>query len=229
MATITIPSKYCGPPDSGNGGYVCGVIAKYAAFEPAVMLRKPPPLDKPLTIVTSDDKVLLMDGDVVIAEAVPDTLDIEPPPAPDFETAHAASANYICFEDHVFPTCFVCGPHRKAGDGLRIFAGKVADQKVVAAPWTPFADVANEEGLVRTEFHWAALDCPGYFGITDVPTKKVLGKMSARVVQRVKVSENCVVIGWPIQHDGRKHFSGTAIYREDGTLAAMAKAVWIDI
>lgn len=117
METITIVSKFCGPPDSGNGGYVCGMIANYASFEPSVMLRKPPPLDKQLTIETSPDKVLLMEGDILIAEAVPDSLDIDPPPAPDFETAREASGNYISFEKHIFPTCFVCGPHRETGYG----------------------------------------------------------------------------------------------------------------
>ncbi|MDQ1346230.1 MAG: hypothetical protein QG586_1762, partial [Pseudomonadota bacterium] len=30
MTTLTIASRYKGPPDSGNGGYVCGLIAATA-------------------------------------------------------------------------------------------------------------------------------------------------------------------------------------------------------
>lgn len=229
MNTIVIAPEFCGPRDSGNGGYVCGLISNYADFDSAVILRKPPPLSKPLTVITVKDKVSLMDGDQLIGEAIPEILDLDTPPAPDFNQAREASGRYIGYENHVFPTCFVCGPDRHEGDGLRIFAGRVNGNELVAAPWIPADNLAGDDGLVRKEFHWAALDCPGYFSITDVIKKSVLGKMSAKVLQKVKPGERCVITGWPIKHDGRKHFSGTAIFREDGSLAAIAHAIWIDI
>ena len=34
--------------------------------------------------------------------------------------------------DHRYPTCFVCGPERAQGDGLRIFTGPVEDKSLVA-------------------------------------------------------------------------------------------------
>jgi hypothetical protein len=71
MNTIVIAPEFCGPRDSGNGGYVCGLIANYADFDSAVILRKPPPLSKPLSVITVKDKVSLMDGDQLIGEAIP--------------------------------------------------------------------------------------------------------------------------------------------------------------
>ena len=41
---LVIPTRYCGPPGSGNGGYVCGRIAAYANGPVTVTLRRPPPL-----------------------------------------------------------------------------------------------------------------------------------------------------------------------------------------
>ena len=29
MASIIIEKRYCGPPNSGNGGYVCGRLAQH--------------------------------------------------------------------------------------------------------------------------------------------------------------------------------------------------------
>lgn len=229
MNTIIIAPEFCGPPDSGNGGYVCGMIANHADFDASVMLRKPPPLAKPLSVVAVEDKVSLMDGDVLIGEAVPASLDLEVPPAPSYTEAGEASDRYIGHQNHVFPTCFVCGPHRSEGDGLRIFAGSVNGNGQVAAPWIPTNSLAGNNGMVRDEFLWAALDCPGYFSITKEMKRIVLGKMSAKVVQQVKPGERCVVTGWPISHDGRKHYCGTAIFREDGALAAIAHAIWIEI
>ncbi len=226
--TVIIEPRFCGPPESGNGGYVCGIISNHADFLAEVSLRKPPPLNKSLTIIDLDEKIQLLDGDILIAESIPGNLHIDVPVAPDFETAKRASKNFIAADTHVFPTCFVCGPKR-GSDALRIFAGKVKDKNLVAAPWIPDASLVDENGNVRKEFHWAALDCPGYFAIADTPRKSVLGKMTAQIYHQVKPGDKCVVIGWPIKHDGRKHIAGTAIYTENGALCASAQAVWIDL
>ena len=52
---ISIDARFNGPPDSGNGGYCSGVFASFvdtsgpdAGVE--VTLRRPPPLDTPLTV-----------------------------------------------------------------------------------------------------------------------------------------------------------------------------------
>ncbi|GMQ78406.1 MAG: hypothetical protein BMS9Abin02_0913 [Anaerolineae bacterium] len=52
---ITIDSKFNDPPDSGNGGYVCGLLANFIGLEAEVTLRKRPPLEKPLSISVRDD------------------------------------------------------------------------------------------------------------------------------------------------------------------------------
>ena len=36
MADLTVPSRFCGPANSGNGGYVCGRVAANVAGLPAV-------------------------------------------------------------------------------------------------------------------------------------------------------------------------------------------------
>ena len=45
----TIPTiirkRFCGPPNSGNGGYVCGLLANAMAEPCQVTLHAPPPLD----------------------------------------------------------------------------------------------------------------------------------------------------------------------------------------
>src|SRR3982075_2267589 len=75
--------------------------------------------------------------------------------------------------EHLPPTCFVCGPARAQGDGLRIFAGPLVRQSrnasaVFAATWTPDPTLAAEDGFVAPEFLWSALDCPtGYASSQD--------------------------------------------------------------
>ena len=41
METITIARRFRGPPNSGNGGYVCGMLARHIAGAAEVMLRAP--------------------------------------------------------------------------------------------------------------------------------------------------------------------------------------------
>ena len=40
------------------------------------------------------------------------------------------------------------------------------------------------------------------------------GRMTAKVIEPPKVGERCAVVGWRIGVDGRKLYSGTALYTE---------------
>jgi len=50
LRVLIIPSRFCGPPGSGNGGYVCGRIAAYVDGPATVTLRRPTPLGAPMAI-----------------------------------------------------------------------------------------------------------------------------------------------------------------------------------
>jgi hypothetical protein len=220
--TIVIPHRYRGPADSGNGGYVCGRLARVVDADAVeVTLRSPPPLDRALEIVASRGRVLLRDGDLCVAEAVAAELDLHVPPAVSWDEAAAASAGYAGFVEHAFPECFVCGPEREPGDGLRVFAGPVAGADgVVAAPW-----LARE---VAPEIVWAAIDCPGAFAVGfSARGETVLGRMSAHVARLPSEGERCVSVGWPLGAEGRKLFAGTALFSEAGEVLATARQTWI--
>ena len=228
--SVRIEARFHGSPNSGNGGYVCGLVAAEHGGPCDVRLRLPPPLDKPLQVLRRDDGVtLLRDGDAIVAEARDAAVAIDIPAAPSLYDARKASKNFTGFKTHVFPTCFVCGPQRESGDGLRIFPGALRDDNVVLAPWTPHLSLANEDGMVADEFLWAALDCPGAFTneYSDDGRATVLGSLSCAIVHRPRADEEYIVIGWPMGGEGRKAYAGTAIFDADGTLYAYGKATWI--
>lgn len=227
MATLTIEDRFCGPPDSGNGGYVCGLVAAAAGEPVAVRLRQPPPLGTPLDLAEHDGVLQLRQGETVVAEARPEAVDLGVPALPDHAEAVIASLRYPGFAEHAFPGCFVCGPRRMAGDGLRIFAGPLASGHGVAAPWVPDGSLVDASGLVKPEFLWSALDCPGYFATPMAGKLALLGELAARVDRRPAAGEPCVVFGWERSSEGRKHFAGTAIVGPDGDVLARARATWI--
>ena len=156
MEQLTIEARFNGPDASANGGYTCGRIAEHLGGRAEVTLRMPPPLERPLAVERDDERLLVRDGELVVAEAVPATVELDVPVPPSWEAAEAASARYPGLVEHAFPRCFVCGPTREPGDGLRIFAGPLGDG-LFAATWTP-----NE---VARELVWAALDCPGAIAV----------------------------------------------------------------
>ena len=142
---LTINANYNGPPQSGNGGYSCGVLGQYIDGPAEVMLRVPPPLNKPLQINKQEaGKLLLLDGETIVAEGKPKSFEMALPAPIAYEAAVASSSNYIGYSGHHFDTCFVCGPNRQEGDGLRIFAGTTGQADVVAAPWKPFDALFDE-------------------------------------------------------------------------------------
>src|SRR3954467_1470406 len=68
--TLTIDPRFNGPPDSGNGGYTCGRLARFVDADAAEgTLRLPPPLGRPLDVERAGDGAVLRDGDSVVAEA----------------------------------------------------------------------------------------------------------------------------------------------------------------
>lgn len=228
-ASLIIASRFCGPSQSGNGGYVCGSVAAHLPGTVAVRLKAPPPLATELEIQVSDSEARLMHGSSVIAEARTDELDLTPPAVPAFEEAQEATKSYAGFGRHPFPRCFVCGPERAKRDGLRIFAGPM--RSLVAAPWIPDSSLADRSGRVRPEFLWAALDCPGAWAGGPFPEGKalVLGELCARITGSVMPEEKCVVIGWPIESNGRKRYAGTAVFSGSGHPVAVARATWIEV
>jgi hypothetical protein len=130
MTSIIIDKRYRGPPNSGNGGYVCGRLARHIPGGAEVTLRAPPPLDKQLDVVATDAGLWeLRDGATVVATGRPASVELARPEKASFDEACAAELlTPVKPHEHPLPTCFVCGPARAQGDGLRIFAGPLACQ-----------------------------------------------------------------------------------------------------
>ena len=216
MTELTIGRRFNGPPESGNGGYVCGSIAEALQADLRVRLTRPPPLETPLQLVAvGDDSWQLEAADGPVARAAAQRLTLEVPEPPRYVDAVWASQHYAGFHDHPFPECFVCGPQRRRGDGLRIFAGQL-DGGLVAAPWLPADSLDAGDGKVAVRYHWAALDCPGFFAVSDGRQAMLLGEMQAHLDRRVRIGDPCTVIGWRIGGEGRKHYVGTAIFDVEG-------------
>jgi hypothetical protein len=241
MASMTIDKRYCGPPNSGNGGYVCGRLAQHISGGAEVTLRAPPPLQKPLHVVAMADSLWeLRDGETVVATGRMASVELARLEKASFDEASAAELlTPVKPHEHLLPTCFVCGPARAHGDGLRIFAGPVAKQSrdasaVLAATWTPDPTLAAEDGFVASEFLWSALDCPSGYAVTYDResggwdrTPILLGRMAAWIEARPRVGERCVITAWETGRDGRKRTAEAAAHGETGALLAVARATWI--
>lgn len=227
--TLTIPARFNGPPDSGNGGYGCGAVASLLDTPAVVELRAPIPLDTPLEVSGTDDGVEVHHRDALVARARPaPAVELTPPSTVGLASASEAVDDYAGFVDHAFPTCFVCGPDRPAGDGLRIFPGPVPGAGVVAAPWTPDPSLATDDGRVRPELVWAALDCPSGFAVFDGRVA-VLARMQVRRYADVPVGEPVVVLAWRRGEEGRKLGAASAVQHPDGRVLAVADALWIEL
>jgi hypothetical protein len=229
MPPLTIASRFCGPQHSANGGYFAGCVAARAGRTVTVRLLRPPPLDTPLaTQELADGTLVVAAGTARIGEARAAALVLEPRGAPNYFEAVAASRGYAGFAHHRFPACFVCGTRRARGDGMRIFAGPIAERDLVAAPWVPDASLDRGDGKVRPEFLSAALDCPGYYAVSPDDRMMLLGEITVHLNRLVHVGERCTVIGWALEAAGRKRAAGTAVYAEDGEVCGLARAVWIE-
>jgi hypothetical protein len=242
-ASIVIDPRFNGPPESGNGGYTCGLLAHWIDGPARVTLRSPPPLGVPLAVIVEGGRARLVDGEVLVAEAEPTGSDPsggsdppgEPPAAVSVDEARAAAARSAFLEVHPFPTCFVCGPRRAEHDGLRIYAGPVEGRDLFAAPWTPAADLARGDGTLPAEIVWAALDCPTSAPGMNEPGPDgsllpiVLARLAVDLRAPVEAGAEHVVTSWEIGRDGRKREAGSALFDAGGRLLASARALWIEL
>jgi hypothetical protein len=228
---VIISRRYCGPPDSANGGYACGLLAQRMAGSSRVRLMRPPPLEQPLLIRGDANHLKLLGGEQTVAEARPSEPADYLPASVGYDVAENAARNFRWRTDHPFPTCFVCGPERHGGDGLGIFPGRVSARDVVAAAWTPDATVSDSKRTVHLEVVWAVLDCPSWFGVLEFEpntSQALLGQLTARVLRRPATGERCVVLGWSRGREGRKLYGAAALYTDAGELLGNSEAVWIE-
>ena len=231
---VIIERRFCGPPDSANGGYACGTVAELVGGTSAtVRLRKPPPLDRPIDVERADGEVRLLDDGELVATGRPsDPPAVEPPYLPAIEVARDSTLR-VAISDHAYSTCFVCGPAREPPDGLGIFAGPVLGREdgLIATTWAPDAGLASNGENVDDIFVWSALDCPtgnvAFYHWQD--TLFLLGELTASLEAPVEVGTEHVVVAWPIEQDGRRYHTAMAITNAAGRILARSKAIWISV
>lgn len=231
--SFSIDDTFNGPPTSANGGYVCGRVADYIEGAASIRLHAPPPLNKVLQVLRDGQDVRLQDGEQVLISAKPAaSLDLNVPALPSIEQVRAAGSRSIKVEDHIFPSCFVCGPLREKGDGLCVHVGpcECDSPGIYAGDWTVDAAFCGDDGAIVPRFLWAALDCPSaYVNEIALGTVFLLGSLSGEILSRPKRDERCSVLAWPLGRDGRKHFAATAIMGAEGQLHALSRATWIEL
>lgn len=241
--TVVVQERFRGPPSSGNGGYVSGLLAELLNGPPLsaaeVTLRSPIPLDHALTVARESDSLRLLDAERVVAEAKLTSLELEVPEPPSYEQALALRASSLSLRvgKHmilpgerigVHPICFCCGAELAPDAGLHVYAAAVPGRDLVAAAWDAHTSFANESGQLPPAIVCTALDCPGQFAwYAQGLGPSLLGRMTTRIDRPVHAGERCVVIGWSLGKEGRKHFAGTALFNAEGELCACAKSVWI--
>ena len=231
---VVIDRRFRGPPASANGGYASGILAAALGGHAAeVNLRKPPPLDRPLALSSENGSAAMTDGEELVADArALDGVELELADPPPMYVAEDADARSEFYDDHAYPSCFVCGPARERGDGLRIHPGEIEGRLAMACVWTPDAEFATGDGRVDDRIVWAALDCPsGIAAHHYAPdeTRMVLARIRAAVARPLTPSNPYIVMGWTIDRDDRKHRAATAIFDASGSPHAWADTLWIEL
>jgi hypothetical protein len=241
LSTLIVPSRFNGPPASGNGGYSCGVVAARFDGPCAVSLRRPVPLDQPLdpeaanglgTGIASEaggpGVLRVSAGGELIAEAVA-APELAPwsGPAVDLDAARDATSRFVSPASGFFDHCFVCG--RERHDGFCVFPGPVVDGELVASTWTPPKWAADEDGAVLPEFVWAALDCPGYFALHGADGRLAfLARQQSTIRISPRAGVEYIVVGIALDRSGRKGSAATAILDPDGEVLAHAEMVVVE-
>ena len=235
--SIIIAPGFNGPRLSGNGGYVSGMLAAKFTEKMGgdgtveITLRAPIPIGRKLELVREGDALTMMGGATLVCEARAGTVaHLKPPPAPtDWADVMRRGEHGGSPIESDYGTCIVCGRGRAVGDGLRVWGTSGPQPGYSLSCYLPHANHADSSGRIRPEFVWGTLDCPGAYAAQDDGDFRpaLTGRMTAKVFEPPKVGERCAVVGWRIGVEGRKLYSGTALYTESGRLCALGTCTWI--
>lgn len=232
---VVVERRYESWEGTAHGGYVAGLAAARVGPACEVTLRSAAPFGRPLAVERGPDgQVELRDADTVVVRGAPAQVRMDVPAPIPYDEAASHVWDHDSLTDHPTPNCFCCGYDRAEGDGLRVFPAPVEGSELghVAAPWIPHPAFAGEDGCVRTEFVWAALDCPGFWGMAlflgHMPNVITI-RLASFIDGPVRTGERHIVLGWPIQHRGRKYLCGSAIYDANGDLLAAGRATWLAV
>lgn len=226
--TVKIPDRYQGFPGKALGGITGGLLARRVGREAEVEFRRPVRTGAAMDVVDTDAGVALMDDGEIAAEARPGTIELNVPGPVSWEAATAASEAYLGHHDHPVPSCFTCGTERRVGDGLRVFAGPVADRPTLAAAWTPHPNLSDDDGRLPLEYAWAAVDCPSIWAVmeaapADSPDHVVSGQLAVRVDGSIRTGEPHVVMAWPLPTESGTRPTAAAIFDADGEVLVVAR------
>lgn len=228
---VQVHRRFRGPPTSGNGGYVAGLVAEWIDGPAQVDLLAPIPLEKPLHRRRDDAEVMLFDANRNYAHAQPlvSALDFDLPSPPSEEELEAAAMSFPGPSGHPIPGCFVCGTERSPGDGLCIYPGESPHRDVAVAEWVPDESLVDEHGHIAERYVWSVLDCPSYFGLCEPRPLALLARISGRIERPILPGERLSVTGWELKREGRKHHSATVIHDQAGEPIALASALWVEV
>jgi hypothetical protein len=227
---VLIPRRFNGPPASANGGYACGLIARYIPGPAEVSLRSPPPLDTALELVrTPHGGLQLLHRNLVVADGRPaEALDVEPPVRPTVSQAREALRRHPWRgARHPFSDCYVCGVGRHDGLGLH-FGDLRGHPDVTAALLVADETVPHDGAGLVPELAWGALDCPSYVpAMWDADRLSLLAWMHAELLEPIPLGEPIVATGWLLGAEGRKHHTASALLTADGRVLARATHLWV--
>lgn len=79
---------------------------------------------------------------------------------------------------------------------------------------------------------WEALDCPAIWGHIvhgepQVGDRALTGRLALHQRAPVPADRASIVLGWPIEHQGRKVIAGAAIYSDAGELLVESQQTMI--
>lgn len=218
---VSIPGRFRGPANSGQGGYSAGVAASFIDGPAHVRLRRPPPLDRQLSVETGPDGVSIRDGENVVLVARSSTLDAIPPPDEAWLSAVFERGPQSAMDWHMAPTCFVCGTQ----DSLGMHPTRMDQFPLWATVWTP--ELRLGEPNLPPEIVWAVLDCPAGWATTDSRRPKrsffpALADMTAEIVHPIPLGSPVAVLGWMTSDGDRRIECESAVIDESGTVLARA-------
>ena len=166
--------------------------------------------------------------ELLVAEGGPaDPPDVEPPLRPTVAEAREAVRRHPWrAARHPFSDCYVCGIGRNDGLGMH-FGDLARDPTMTAALLIADATIPHDDHGILREIAWGALDCPSYYRPVEQRPPEPARVDARRLLEPIPLGEPIVACGWPLEFEGRKQHTASALLTADGRMLARARHLWV--
>ena len=229
---VQVHRRFRGPPTSGNGGYVAGLVAEWIDGPAEVDLLAPIPLEVPLHRRRDDAEVMLFDArpDYARGRPLDDPLDFDLPGPPSRGRAGGGGDELPRPAGPSDPRLLRLRHRTRPGRRpVHLSRRKPASRRGRGGMGSRRGTGGTRTAMSRNAISGRCSIAPAISACASRGRWRCWRESRRGSSGRSRPANGLRITGWELSREGRKHHAATVIHDEAGEVVALSRGAWIEI